>query len=577
METKQHPDQISIPAHYGVITSAAIVDQLSCFGFVRYFISPGYRNVPFIEAIRLLKPEAMVSCFDERAAAYEALGYAKSGVGRAVLLCTSGTAGANYLPAVMEASHEQVGLLAITCDRPFELIGTASNQVTRQSEFFGSFAKSRLLLPTAGPELALRDLKARVRAFLESLRRFPTGVGHLNLPLREPLEPKSIDEPAAERYRSEYLQQRASSLYPPVEMGLNAALQTESQAVIDVLATSERPFLIVGRIDSRSERDAVASWLSRWPFPKYLDICSSLKYQFDSLEEPGDRDCYNFLNDYRPDLIVHLGRRLVTRQFDRYFAGQFSGSILVLGPEQASFHGLYGPQTLQVQGDLKASLGSIDADFFDNQCNLAAQMWRQHLLARSSQQESVRSPLVDHLKLVYQLASESESPIFAGNSSLIRSLDELHGLAVQQAPQVFANRGVSGIEGLLATAKGVSLALSKRVFLLIGDISLLHDMNSLMSLSHEAYQVCVIVLNNFGGGIFRQMPIASYEALADPWVTTPHALQFSQLCKFSGLSYRKISLVSSDLEAFKKLLVAHTGSQMIELMDDRFQEEVGDV
>ena len=563
-------DQIRslVPANFGHVVSGVVTELLLEYGYDRFYVSPGYRNAPFVEALRLLAPDQMVSCFDERAAAFEALGYAKSGRGKAVMLCTSGTAGANYLPAMIEASHENLPLLAIICDRPFELLGTASNQVTQQSEFFLPFVKRRLLLPTAGVDLKIRDLVPQLRDMLEELLKFPTGVGHINLPFREPLEPVESVEPSAKAYLDEY-QEIMPQLLQHTATDCRWESQTLPDRLVDALQRSERPLLLVGRLDTMQDRGWAEALLRKWNFPVFLDICSGLKYQFSSLPDPKHPKVRDFLDSYRPDLILHVGRRLVTRSFEKYFSGNFSGRSLILGSETASFRGIYGHQTFQYSLPLGQLVPGVLHPEPWKQWQHARDIWQSYLESdRWSIEPSVSYSIDSYLKCLYSYCGQRQLPILVGNSSLIRSLDGLQGLFVDQAPRIYANRGVSGIEGLLATAKGLYQVLSKPVYLLLGDVSLLHDLNSLVSLAQPDYRVCVIVLNNFGGGIFRQMPIGSFSKLADPWVTTPHQLQFRAVCEFANVTYRAFDLTRPSMAEFENSLADLEHSKLIEIIDD---------
>lgn len=529
-------------ANWNTLWSSLIAQALADHDIKTYFVSPGYRNAPLIAALRRRTDVDLFSCPDERAAAYQALGFARAAEKPAVLVSTSGTAGANYLPAVIEAQKEQVPLLIITTDRPFELQFTAANQTIQQQGLFQSFVKKALNFPEPGPAVKAQVVMDGVDLLCRSMATFPWGSCHINLPFRAPLEPVAVAESERESLQTyleaarQYQNRRHSQAYQRRALSEFAWSETQREA----LKNSQAPLLLFGRLHDEHDITTFQELLPQIQVPYYCDVTSSLKGVCieKELADPSVPAFRQWLKDYQPDLVLHFGNRLVTKYFDEYFAAHppqdfwaFSYSEEWLDPAHiGAEHFQANPaQACKQALALLSTLGGKQMKTWMN--------WDQALATT----ESDETPLVSWSKIADGLVRslQPEIPLVLGNSRAIRAFDSYHHQGFARR-RIYANRGASGIEGLLATSIGLARGKDQPMCLVLGDISLIHDLNSLLALKDVEQSILVIVVNDGGGSIFRALPIAKYPEISDPLMTTPHHFHFSGIAEMAGLSYQKI-------------------------------------
>lgn len=232
--------------NWNTFASSLLVHGLSQLGVRGFFVSPGYRDAPFIAALQVRPDLSVKSCMDERAAAYEALGFAKATRRPAVLVCTSGTAGANYLPAVIEAKTDQLPLLVITADRPFEMVHAGAQQVIDQRQLFGSFVKQSLDFPAPSPTLDMAAWLSYVRMLVEISCEGRQGPVHLNLPFRLPLDPvETADRPTDAHVLDAQKLLRNLAVQPDITQSTRLAPKV-ARDWLDDLRSAERVLIFIG-------------------------------------------------------------------------------------------------------------------------------------------------------------------------------------------------------------------------------------------------------------------------------------------------------------------------------------------
>lgn len=523
----------SWPAHHNwnIFASSLLIEVCARFGSDTFFVSPGYRDAPFIAALSLNPKVKMISCWDERAAGYQALGHAKATRKPAVLICTSGTAGANYLPAVIEAKVDHIPLLVITADRPFELVFANAQQVIDQRDLFGKFVKKSLDFPAPSPSLNPRAWLSYARMMLETTVEDRPGPVHVNLPFHAPLDPIEAKEKPGEAVL-------AKALEALERMHFGQGAKRISRWSEDLLASfardiqsAKRGLLLIGRLpDDEDERANIRRLRDKLRWPLFADIGSGLK--FESSEEipdltiPASR---KLLEDYDPDCVIHIGKRLVSRHFDDALARLSEARYWVLSDEEE----VQDPYHLAQRRQHRADWSTIHP--------LLAELDLQkpeasRLSALNRKLAQVKSPVFNFRDVADVIRGAKRNPVFLGNSTAIRAFDSW---CFEPGPslEVQANRGVSGIEGLLATTIGLSLATKKTWTLVVGDISLLHDLNSIIALAQSQAKVIVVLVNNVGGRIFETLPVQKYPWVKDPLISTPHAFEFSGIAAMARLPY----------------------------------------
>ncbi len=545
----------------------ALAAALRAAGVADACISPGSRSTAAALALVQagLRPWVIT---DERAAGFFALGLARAARRPVVLLCTSGTAAANYLPAVVEASLSQVPLVVLTADRPPELRDCAAAQTIDQVHLFGSHVRWSVDAPAPGADADLDDwfrtLAARAVA---AANEAPRGPVHVNLPMREPL----VDV-AAERARLSAGEGSTGATWPPVRVFGASGLPSASAvtAIAKALATCRRGLIVAGpnAAQDGTAAAAVTRLASRLGWPILADPLSGLR--------SGDHDRSHVIDAYdvllqggalgaehRPDAVLQLGAPLVSASTQRLLAAARAPVHVVVAPP-----GVW-PDPLQratdvVRADAGAFADAVAAAIDDGRAQRDDERARRDD-ERVSERDGGTAPERDWFgrwmgpgmrardALDRALADEPalfEGTVLAdliarlpegtslhvGNSLPIRALDTFVGGAPGRL-DVACNRGANGIDGVVASALGASAAGRGPTVLVVGDLSFLHDVGALQIAARHRLPLLVVVVNNDGGGIFSFLPQA---ALGDTFETlfgTPHGLSFAGAVEMCGGRY----------------------------------------
>jgi 2-succinyl-5-enolpyruvyl-6-hydroxy-3-cyclohexene-1-carboxylate synthase len=518
--------------NWNIFASSILIDICKRFGSDTFFVSPGYRDAPFIAALQLRNDLQLISCWDERAAAFQALGWSKATGKPAVLICTSGTAGANYLPAVIEARTDHVPLLVITADRPFELVFASAQQVIDQRDLFGKFVKRSLDFPAPSASLNSKAWMSYTRMLLETSVSDRPGPVHLNLPFTAPLDPiiheqrpsdKQVAEAEAEILRLHFDQGKAT--HP-------ASWSPELlEDFLEDVRSAKRGLLLIGRVQTKRDRDDIRNLRDRLNWPLFADIGSGIKFESE-LEIPDVNlpQSRSLLDRYDPDLVIHVGKRLVSRHFDDSLARWKKAKYWVLSDEEQIQDPYHLAQRRQFRPDFRMILKELPQ--FDTSSE-----WSRSIKSLQRGLKSVSSPSFNFRDVAEAIRSSSAKRLFLGNSTAIRAFDSWCFGSKEEPALVEANRGVSGIEGLLATTIGLSLATGKVWTLVVGDIAMLHDLNSIISLAQSEARVIVVLVNNLGGRIFETLPVQKFPWVKDPLISTPHHFTFEGVAAMAGLPY----------------------------------------
>ncbi len=534
-----------------------LVSELKRWQIDRVFVSPGNRNAPVIASLAAEPSIKKIVCMDERAAAYQALGYAKATGHPGVLLCTSGSAACNYYPAIAEAFQEQVPLFVISADRPFPLVRSGANQVMEQDHLFGSFVKKSLSLPAASLEVSAATLLEHVAMMLNVATSYPHGPVHLNVPFTEPLGPSPQKSLPAEyvKHTENALLKRAS--VPVRTAQLTPTLDGRAwEYVQSCVAEAQRGLLLVGRLNHADDRAAVLSLANKLGWPVYFDVTSGILNKEHPLTvlDPETPAVYQALTSYAPDCVLQIGRRLVTKWFDDLRRAQPPKHVFVVNE-------LTDTQDPEHQRDLPLIMRE---GAFASQCaprkntqDMAAM--EQLLAVMKTTREKMQSLVADAPFCFPTIANQilatlpKDHILFCGNSSTIRYFDTWGVTDRGCDLEVIANRGLSGIEGQVATVIGYAEAAQKPATIVLGDVSLIHDLNSLLLLKQTTQHITVVVVNNREGTIFRKLPVAVYPEVMDPLMLTPHQFSFEGIAAMAGLRYECVT----DKEAFKDVLITN--------------------
>ena len=524
----------------------AFVDELARCGVREVCTSPGSRNTPLLLSLVRDGRLRATSHIDERCGGFFGLGLAKASGVPAVLACTSGTAAANYLPAVVEAWEARVPLLVLTADRPPELRDVGAGQTIDQVKLYGRAAKWYLEVDDAPatPERLrwLRQLACRAVWTAVSGRPGPV---HLNFALREPLV---LDEPlpADDGGRPDGRPWVARVAAPPAP----------ADALLAELQGRSRVLVVAGRSDEVSAGRAIAA--SAFGLPVLADPLSNAR-------RGGAIAHYDlFLRDeawaaaHRPDLVVRVGDLPTSKPLRQWLAGLADVPQVALAP-----HGGWQDPTGAVHTLLELDAAHLPAlpagppEWLD--------AWRRadaaaHAAIGSTlPTDAVSEPLVAARTMAMLSGDDT---LFVASSMPVRDL-EAYAVSTADPPRVLANRGANGIDGLVSTAYGVAAASSGRTVLLIGDVALAHDIGGLLAARRLGLDLTIVLLNNDGGGIFHFLPVAEQRDAFEEHVATPHGLDFAHAAALYGVPYR----LAADMAEFDAAFASGPG--LVEVRTDR--------
>jgi 2-succinyl-5-enolpyruvyl-6-hydroxy-3-cyclohexene-1-carboxylate synthase len=519
--------------------------------------------------------------YDERGLAFHALGYARATGNPAVVITTSGTAVANLLPAVIEASMERIPMLLLTADRPPELRDCSANQTIDQIKVFGTYARwfTDLSCPQTciPPHMVLSTIDQAVYR----CRRPEPGPVHINCMFREPLAPEPADNSCGNNPTEAYIASTDTWFTGNGPLAQYVAPErtthrSDVEKLGEAVTRARRGLVVLGGLRSENDRQSILLCLKALRWPVCPDITSGFRMGNDTATVIGHfdillRDPY-ITRSLQPDTILHLGGRFVSKQLARFINASRPSHYILLTDHpnrQDPGHEI----TLRFEADIAflcRTLASMVTAPEDTSWLAAWQdrdkKARQVLMKSVAPEEKLSEPVVAFL-LSKHIAAEHG--LFLGSSMPIRDMD-LFADPRGPAVPVGANRGASGIDGTIASACGFAMGLRKPVTLLLGDLALLHDMNSLAFLRRAKYPVVVVVINNNGGGIFSLLPIARFEKYLEPYFVTPHNLSFEHLARMFDLAYFAPRNCREFIEAYHEAAVSAT-SAVVEVQIDRMQ------
>ena len=469
-----------------------VVRQLIEAGITNAVISPGSRNAPISLAMFAASEKGLLKLhirIDERSAAYFALGLAKASSRPVPIVCTSGTAVANYHPAVLEAHHSNVPLLVLTADRPAILRRTGANQTTEQARIFGNAV--RYFADVSGGVFPL-ELP------LDSLHRGPV---HLNLQFEEPLLP---DED--------------SNWLNEIKVAPRVKPAGKSAGTLKVNTT--RGVLIIGHDRGGltvAEVSKIASDLE-WPVISEdpLSFPEAISHAALFLASPAIR------KNLVPETVVVIGRTTLSRPINALIAS--AKTQIVIDPRMATVD-TYRVADQRFIAAPKVVSKPADPDWHEQ--------WRK-LSLRTAKLVSEISNWSESA-LARELAVELTGAVFIASSRPIRDLESF--ATPRTGIETFANRGLAGIDGNISTALGIATARPSATAI-IGDLAFLHDLTGLVG--NTSANLRIIAINNDGGGIFSTLPqanVAGFETVFG----TPHGLDLEKIAAGLGISAKTIS------------------------------------
>ncbi len=550
----------------------AFVDELARSGVSAVCITPGSRSTPLTVAFDRHEDVHVFSHLDERSSAFFALGRARRTGEVTPLVCTSGTAAANFHPAVIEASQARVPLLLLTADRPPELRDSGANQTIDQEKLFGSSV--RWYRDVAEPESTdrkLRSLRTTAARAVTKATGAPAGPVHLNFPFRKPLEPTPVEGDVPNSL-SRLAREGRDDDTPFVRT--SPGVREVDEADLRTLASAldaERGLIVVGPADAPGvDGESVAALAHATNFPILADPLSGLRYggHVRTTSVVGGYD--GFLDERLtdtwpdPDVVFRVGASPTSKPLRKYLARTSARQFLVdpaAGWREAEFAAtdlvVADPSTLAWR--LARTLGR----------GSGSEEWKGRWLDADEAHfgEFDSSPSFCEGRLLAAVAEETLDPstLFVSNSMPVRDLDRF-GVPLAKSLTVLGNRGASGIDGIVSTALGVGSATTDPLTLVTGDLAYYHDMNGLLALGRCDVDATVVLVNNDGGGIFHKLPIADFEPPFTEQFVTPHGLDFAPTEDLYDLSFARVG--EDEFRDVYAESVGSEGTQVVEVVTD---------
>ncbi len=446
-------------------------------GVGHFFICPGSRSAPLATACAALCPDNYTMHYDERGAGFAALGFGKSSRYPAAVITTSGTAVANLLPAVVEAKQAQIPLLLITADRPMEMIDCGANQTCDQTRLIRDYCEWFFDIPPWSCSFSEQALFTTVAEAVMCCVRTGGGAVHLNVRLVDPLLCDNMDD------------FKPLDILPKSYVRYELLESSELNSLINYLEDNhwrDRVSLVVcGAVASQGEMAAMSSLIYSLQKPVYLDICSGLRGRF---AHTADETALK--KAAKSGLVLRFGGRLVNEKLERIFE---DCEVLRISGGRRRENVFHQKITCLETGLLRS--------FYDLTISSKLEAPRWQLPEDDTR---LSGPLVVNL---LEANFPAGGNLFIGNSLVIRDFDQ-HWTGFGCADEIFANRGVSGIDGNIATAIGIALDSSGVTVAVIGDQATLHDLNSLgllKQVSAEKHPLKLVIINNGGGKIFEKL------------------------------------------------------------------------
>jgi len=547
-------------------TAQVFVDELAHAGLRHVCAAPGSRHTPLMLAFAQHAQIRVWSHLDERSAAFFALGLARALDEPVALVCTSGTAGANMFPAVIEAHQSRVPLVVLTADRPHELRHSGANQTMDQVRLFGEFVLwfvDAALPESDPPAVAIRNLRTLAARALAQANGLRKGVVHINMPFRKPLEPTPVPRDATTAPAGAGARSGSFTRITTPAVTLSA---DDGEVLRQIVSDYAHGVILCGGGLLPADADAITALSRTTGYPVLAESYSHVRHG------RGGLGAYDFYMDRlpSPDVIIRVGDVPISRALNDFIAAAQPQAYVHISPD-----GTWSDDAHLVTHHLHASIPAVVAALAElpdrsgtlreQYAELEAATW--DVVAA----EITSGPYFDGAA-VYDLVElmPAGATLFAGNSLPVRQLDQF-GRPQPHPILTYANRGTSGIDGNISTALGAGAARPDAPLVAVmGDITFYHDMNGLLAVRRCGVPLTLVLLNNDGGGIFHRLPIKDFEPAFTDYFITPHGLDFSHAAALYGLDYIHIDASASDARtAFRQAFSRSVGQRSSTLIEVR--------
>lgn len=565
-------------ANRNQVWARALIEELARAGVEHVSIAPGSRSTPLVLALAAADAFTVHVHLDERSAAFFALGVGKATRRPAAVVTTSGTAAANLLPAVVEASQSETPLLLLTADRPIALRGADANQAIDQVRLFGGYV--RAFFECAHPEVqdrALRHLRQTAARAVALATGPEPGPVHLNVPFAKPLEPTPVPGDLPERFTVEHARaargRTEGGPYTQVITARAAVDEATVRLLAQAVSGASRGLLVAGpALDDRRTARALEKARTLSDFPLLADPLSGARCTralptpavaaYDLfLGRPSVRDAL------APDLVLRFGSSPTSQRLLDWLEALDVPQIVIDPGARWKDH--LAVATTLVRADplevMEALAGALKGGWSHPSWN--ARWAAADEAARTALADAFAGEAFEGL-VAAQVADAlpDGATLFVSNSMPIRDVDA-YVLPAARDLRLLGNRGASGIDGIVSTAFGVAASSPGPTAALVGDLAFLHDMNGLLAAREEGAALVLVLVHNDGGGIFHRLPIRAHEPEFTRFFATPHGLDFRHAAALYDLPFS--SVAAAEVGNAVRAALAAGGVRIVEVRTDR--------
>lgn len=562
---------------------AALVDEFYQLGVRHAVFSPGSRSTTMAMLFKEHEGFETYMNIDERSASFMALGIAKAHKEPTVLVCTSGSAVAHYLPAVLEAQYSGVPLIILSADRPHTLLHVGAPQTVDQHKIFGTAVNyfEELAVPQESHYYTYPRQVAR-KSYMKAMDT-KKGPVHINVPLFEPLVPE-LDSKHFEAGRSPF-----NVVKPHYSSGCNYDNTSRTSHVSNTSSSKNDSFLakykniliLAGPQVDVVEANSILSFATMLQAPILADPLSNVRRSYNSVDSHSDKECIDtskviistydaFLADkelwpiLKPDCVIQFGQIVVSKRVQQMLASWDNVEYIEVNPTMDSMNPT-GKTTMHVQASIDVFTHLYGKN---NNSDKYLKLW-QRLEQEGKKQLStaIDEPHCFEGRTIRELQEHipEDGQVFVANSMTIRDFDYFWFSGESKAV-LYGNRGVNGIDGTISTALGLA-ANGRPTYLVTGDLSLFHDLNGLAVAKTHNLNLTIILHNNDGGGIFEYLPQKGTKHF-DYLFSTSQGLDYSGAARLYGCGYTKLTY-PYELQAALAAASIEQGVHIIEIPTSR--------
>ena len=557
---------------------AALVDEFYQLGVRHAVFSPGSRSTTMAMLFKEHEGFETYMNIDERSASFMALGIAKAHKEPTVLVCTSGSAVAHYLPAVLEAQYSGVPLIVLSADRPHTLLHVGAPQTVDQHKIFGTAVNyyEALAVPQESHYYTYPRQVAR-KAYMKAMDT-KKGPVHINVPLFEPLVPElSRNHFEAGRSSFKVVKPNYSNVFcfdnrnnlTHINNAIDIAHGNDgTKEINDLLERYERILILVGPQIDIDEANTIRFFGEALQAPILADPLSNVRGCNTS---DGVISTYDALlagqalwHELKPDCLIQFGQIVVSKRVQQMIASWNDVEYIEVNPTMDSMNPT-GKTTMHVQASIDVFTHLHGKN---NSSDTYLNIWRRLDQAGKKQlSTAIDDPHCFEGRTIRELQKQipEDGQIFVANSMTIRDFDYFWFSGESKAV-LYGNRGVNGIDGTISTALGLAVN-GRPTYLVTGDLSLFHDLNGLAVAKTHNLNLTIILHNNDGGGIFEYLPQKGTKHF-DYLFSTSQGLDYSGAAKLYGCGYTKISS-PNELSSVLANVSQETGVHIIEIPTNR--------